>query len=222
MIQKTVVILFFAASLSAQNWSREDTLWLLNILEGKQELKINEETLKAIEEGKLVNPNRLKQCDNINVLRDFSNTGVPDSARISRIDPYSMPPAVFALYVLYMEKVDSLCEQTTCLLTPAERESLMQYLPPSSRNRVYVDEYGVGGIGNLDFNHILSMIFSPYYRQLAYNRKHATAYRNYYDEGAVGTIGISERERRQLRQAVRQVKVDFNAEPGAKRGGIDN
>ncbi|MDR1814334.1 MAG: hypothetical protein LBR18_05750 [Tannerella sp.] len=205
-----------------QNWSREDSLWLLNILEGKQELKINEDTKKAIEEGKLIMPQWLKDNDKINILKDLGSAGALDSVRMQSIDPFSMPPAVFALYVLYIDKVDSILQNTTVLLTPAERETLMQYLPVSS-NRVYVNEYGVGGIGNLDFNHILSMIFSPSYRLKAHNSKYATAYKNYYDEGALPALQMTERERKQLRQAVRQVKVEFsNTMGGGKRNTIDN
>jgi len=67
------------------------------------------------------------------------------------------------------------------------------------------------------------MVFSPSYRQKAHNSKYATAYKNYYDEGAIPAITISERERKQIRQSVRNVKVEFNNNIGSpKRNGIDD
>jgi len=224
-IKTLILSLLFSStvlSLNAQNWNKEDSVWLLNVLEGKEELKINEETIKAIEEGKLIVPKWLQEKEKIEILKDFSNTGVPDSTHLRSINPYTMPPSVFALYVLYVNKVDSLLENTNTLLTDEERENLKQFLPPES-NRIYVNGYGVGGIGNLDFNHILSMVFSPSYRLIAHNRKHATANKNYYDEGALlPSFKFTERERRQIRQAVHNIKVEYNNSIGsAKRNTID-
>jgi len=219
--------------LSAQdtiNWSKEDSVWLINVLEGTVDLKINEATKKAIENGTLVVPSWMKNKDNklnnIEIMQDLSDAGVADSIRLHSIDPYSMPPAVFALYVLYIDRMDSIYESRVSMITPAERKQLENALPASARNMIYysVSPGGavVGGIGGMDFNHILSMVFSPSYRQKYYNRKYATAYKNYFDEGAIKPMQLTEAERRQLRQAVRQIKVSVTDQPGQKRHGIDN
>jgi hypothetical protein len=213
----------------AQDWSREDSLWLMNVLEGREEFKINEDTKKAIEEGRLIAPswmldsnNKLK---NIELMKDLDDAGAIDSARIS-IDPYSMPPAVYALYVLYIDKMDSIYENKLSMITPSERKKLEEALPPSARDRFYVsqDQLGrlSGGVGGHDFNHILSMIFSPYYRLLVHNGKYATSYKNYYDEGAIIRIGFTEGERRQMRQALRNVKVTYEKRPGQRMNTIDD
>ncbi|MDR2472229.1 MAG: hypothetical protein LBD53_01525 [Tannerella sp.] len=221
---KKVLILLTLSALSnlvgAQDWSREDSIWLLNVLDGKTELKINEDTKKSIKEGKLIAPEWMKDSlgntKKIDVRRDFSNAGAVDSTHISRIDPYSMPPAVYALYVLYMDKLDSLYQETVSLLSPEERAKLEEALPAGARQTVGFSVSPTGAttgivMGGLDFNHILSMVFSPSYRQIAHNRKHATAYKNYYDAGAIQpSFKMTESERKQLRKSANEIiKIEF-------------
>lgn len=223
------IILFFlfitgvSGIVNAQHWSKEDSIWLKNVLEGG-EIRINEDTRKAIDDGLLIVPPWMKNSDNqintIELLKEF-DAGVADSARIQNVDPYSMPPAVFALYVLYMNKVDSIYESSTCILTDEEQKKLRAMLPPEVRDKIYVTNMS-GGIGGMDFNHILSMVFSPSYRRRAHNAKHATAYKNYYDAGAIKPMGLTEREKRQLRQAVMGIKASSSRDPGMKRNGIDD
>jgi len=220
-----VIMLLMYSSLSAQtlpkDWSREDSLWLLNVLEGKQELKINEETMKAIEAGRLIVPQWLKDQGGIDIMKDLTAKNVPDSVRLSRINPYTMPPAVFAMYVLFMDKVDSVLNLSKELLSDEERANIATFVPPNSRNRLFVNELG-GGVGGLDFNHILSMIFSPAYRQKAQLVKHATAYKNYNGDGYEYTYRLTETEKRQINRAARKVKVDFIDHFGQKTNPIDN
>ncbi|MDR1115087.1 MAG: hypothetical protein LBL33_02850 [Tannerella sp.] len=212
--------------MNAQEWSKEDSIWLKSIIEGDEDIKINENTRKAIEEGLLVVPSWMKNAENeikrIEILKNLRETEVPDSVRIQSIDPYSMPPAVFALYVLYMNKIDSINSSQTCMLTDKDRQKLEDFVPPETRIGAYVSST-TGGIGGLDFNHLLSMVFSPTYRRFAHNAKHATAYKNYYDEEAIRPISFTERERRQLRQSLRNIKVSSDIMPGQKKfNGIDN
>ncbi|MDR1524647.1 MAG: hypothetical protein LBS79_05230 [Tannerella sp.] len=230
MLKKILLFCFLLTAIcgrmDAQNWSKEDSIWLRSVLEGSEDVKINEDTRKAIEEGRLVVPSWMKNAENgiehIEILKDLSNTGMPDSVRIQNIDPYSMPPAVFALYVLYMNKIDSINASQTCVLSDKDRQKLEDFVPPEARIGAYVSGT-TGGIGGMDFNHILSMVFSPSYRRKAYNAKHATAYKNYYDEEALQPIRLTERERRQLRQSLRNVKVSSEIVPGSKRvNGIDD
>lgn len=210
---------------NAQYWSKEDSTWLKNVLEGG-DIKINEDTKKAIDEGRLIVPSWMKNADNqinkIELLKDFENAGVADSVRVQNVDPYSMPPAVFALYVLYMNKVDSIYKSNTCMLTVEDQKRLREMLPPEVRDKVYTTHTS-GGIGGMDFNNLLSMVFSPSYRRKAHNAKHATAYKNYYDAGAIQPIGLTEREKRQLRQTVINMKSSAIREPGGmRRNGIDD
>ncbi|MDR2913467.1 MAG: hypothetical protein LBV74_01295 [Tannerella sp.] len=218
-----ICIISSCGFINAQEWSKEDSIWLINILEGKINLDINEDTKKAIEDGRLVTPLWMNSEDNkygIGMIKDFEQ-GIDDSTRIHSVDPYSMPPAVYAMYVLYMEKMDSIYESRTFMLSAEERNKLEEAMPPSARNRFYYNEQ-VGGVGNLDFNHILCMVFSPSYRQKMHNKKHATSYKNYYDEGAIKPIIMNERERRELRQSLINVSIKNSNMPGAKSNPIDD
>jgi hypothetical protein len=203
--------------LTAQDWSREDSIWIKNVIEGKEELKLNEETLKAIEEGLLIVPQWMQgEKRNLQeLIKDFENASRRDSTELDRINPLSMPPAVFALYVLYIDKVDSINASQTIMLSEAEKERLRDELPPGETT-IYVGNLGTGAssgvlVGNLDFNHALSMIFSSQYRRLQYNKKHATAYKFYYDEGAIQpSFKWTESEKRRLNKDVQnRRKVNF-------------
>lgn len=206
-----ISILSACGYISAQDWSKEDSLWLMNVLEGKEPLKINEDTRKAIEEGRLVAPSWLKSEDGqsgIDMIKDFEQN-VPDSVKMQKIDPYSMPPAVFALYVLYIDKMDSIYESRTCMLSEADRKTLEEAMPPHVRHKYYYNELG-GGIGGNDFMHVLCMAFSSTYRNKARNRKNANAYKGYYDANAMtigGSIKMTEGERRQMQQALRNINM---------------
>jgi hypothetical protein len=209
----------------AQEWSKEDSIWLRSVIEGNGDIQINEETKKAIEEGRLIVPSWMKNSENevnkIDILKDFDNAGKLDSVRIQSIDPYTMPPAVFALYVLYMNKIDSINATMTCMLSAEEQETIASNLPPQTRKGFFVSST-TGGIGGMNFNHLLSMVFSPSYRRTVYNSKHANAYKNYYDEGATPSKGLSERERRLIRQDLRNFKMSKDISVGIKSHGIDD
>ncbi|MDR2232869.1 MAG: DUF4858 domain-containing protein [Tannerella sp.] len=228
-----VFVIFMIVSslqiMNAQSWSKEDSLWLQNYLEGREPLKLNEETLKAIEEGKLIVPSWMKD-ENGNVrelIRDLDDAAALDSTyQLNRLDPLSMPPAVFALYVLYMDKVDSINASGTIMLSEAERNKLQEAIPPGERT-IYIGNLGTGappGIlfgGSHDFNHALSMIFSSTYRQQQKNRKNANAYKFYNDEGAMQpSFKLSEQEKRRLNNAVnnKRVNVKIKTSPNTLNG----
>ena len=220
------LITVFFGNLFAQEWSKADSIWLLNVLDGKVDIKINDETKKAIEDGRFAVPSWMKDDNgnirNIEITKDFDEAGALDSARINAVDPYSMPPAVYAMYVLYMEKMDSIYESGSIMLSDKEKNELMDAMPASARYRIYYNEYG-GGIGGNDFNHLLSMVFSPSYRQKAKNRKNAEIYNGgLYREP---TIKMSERERRQLNKAANNVNVRVSPTVRTseiRRNGIDD
>ena len=217
---------FFSCSLiQAQEWTREDSIWLQNVLEGKEELKINEDTRKVIEEGRLILPSWMHSDDNqsnLELLKDFENVGAPDSLYYRTFDPLTMPPAVFALYVLYLDKMDSTFN-ISALMTDEVRKELESLIPTGTFIPNTSDLNPGFTISNLDFNHALSMVFSAHYRRLMHNRKNATAYKNYYDDGMVpGRIRFSEQDRMQLNKIVTNKKVSFKVNFGSKVNGIDD
>jgi hypothetical protein len=211
----------------AQNWSKEDSIWLKNYLEGKSKLKLNEKTLKAIEDGSLIIPSWMKdnKSDIKELVKDFESAAARDSTNMDKMNPLSMPPAVLALYILYMDKVDSINTNRTIMLSEAEKEKLRENLPPGEQT-IYMGDPGggvpSGGVNNLDFNHALSMVFSAQYRRLQHNKKYANAYKFYYDEGAVQpSFKWTESEKRRLNNDIqnhRKVGFKFKTSPGTFNG----
>ena len=246
-----VSILFSCGIINAQNWTKEDSTWLINVMEGNFDLKINEDTKKAIEDGRLNVPSWMKSDDgrikNIEISNDF-NAGAYDSARIHSIDPYSMPPAVYSMYVLYADKIDSILHATSLIITNEEKEMLTALLPTGTiqafsityynnyrknpnvvtfANRGMDEMFFQSAVGSsvgytTDFNHIFSMVFSPLYRRKAQNSKNAIAYKAYYDEGAIRAVNIPERERRQMRQQVIKIRPVNIKTSEFRQNGIDD
>lgn len=220
----SAMLLFLSCTLiRAQEWSKEDSIWLQNVLEGKETLKINENTKKAIEDGRLIVPPWLKDTiSNYKLENNFDNAGIPDSVRFHNIDPYSMPPAVYALYVLYVDKMDSIYQIKSLIITDDERK-MLEALVPTGTQTIYLHSSGSGGGIVTDFNHLLSMVFNAHYRQLAYNRRHAAAYKHDYNGGErTPAIRISERERQQLNRSAYKIRPSVKVSTGSKTNGIDN
>ena len=222
------ILFFFSCMLiMAQEWTKEDSIWLQNVLEGKEELKINEDTKKAIEEGRLILPSWMRSDNNQStpeLLMDFDDVGIPDdSLRFGNFDPLTMPRAVLALYVLYLDKMDSILNISRLMMTDEVRKEL-ESLIPTGAFIPYTSDLNSGfSLSNRDFNHALSMVFSAHYRRLMHNRKNATAYKNYYDDGMVpGRIRFSEQDRMQLNKIVTNKKVSFKVNFGSKVNGIDD
>jgi hypothetical protein len=233
MYKKIFFFLFLALvsrATFAQQWSQADSVWLRNFLEGGA-IEVNEDTQRAIREGQLIVPSWMKKNDadglkSIELLKDPENvSAVPDSFHIRNVDPYSMPPAVFALYVLYINKVDSLSETMTCMLTTEEKAKLEELLPAGTAQALSLrtSDDTPGATLSTDFNYLLATLFSPLYRRRMYNARHATAYKNYYDAGVMPASRFTEREKRQLRQAVNALKIStIIHDPAIKRNGIDH
>jgi len=221
------ILLFSFELIMAQEWSKEDSLWLHNVLEGKEELIINEDTRKVIEGGRVILPAWLRDNDPNAILelnKELDEAGIPDSLRIRRLNPYAMPPAVFALYVLYIERMDSAFQIKSLIITDDDRKQLEALLPAGvGAFYPYTLNLNPGfTLGGNDFNHMLSMVFSAQYRRLAYNRKHATAYKNYYDNGVERPIRITDHERKQLNRAVNSARPKIRLSIDNRIGGIDN
>ena len=232
-LSSLVLLFYFSCTLSlAQEWSKEDSIWLKNVLEGKEELIINEATKKAIEEGRLIMPSWMQNTDpssSLELLMDFDNIGMPDdSLRIHNFDPLSMPPAVFALYLRYLVQMDSIYEIPSLTISDEERAYLTSLLPTGNIKTFSFSPSNIspssGVIITTDFNHMLSMVFSARYRQTAKLRKNATAYKNYFDNGpsAGKSFHFTEQERKQLNNSINNRRTTFKFNYGKKLNGIDD
>lgn len=91
-------------------WTKKDSVWLQNALSGKEKLKLNEETMKAIQSGSLINFGepashmQMAPTNKLPVLKDFSEYIHPDSTQ-RKIALKDLPPSVFWLYAPKPEKI---------------------------------------------------------------------------------------------------------------------
>ena len=89
--------------LSAQQWTKKDSVWLQNVLSGKEKLELNPETMKAIQSGSLINLDepasnmKLSPVSPLPILKDFSEYIKADTTR-RKIALKDLPPSVFWLY----------------------------------------------------------------------------------------------------------------------------
>ena len=89
--------------ISAQQWTKKDSVWLQNVLSGKEKLELNPETMKAIQSGSLINLDKpasnmkLSPVSPLPILKDFSEYIKADTTR-RKIALKDLPPSVFWLY----------------------------------------------------------------------------------------------------------------------------
>ena len=211
--------------INAQDWTKEDSIWLVNVLEGKIELKINEESKRAIEDGLLFIPSWIKTDEGdvniIDMIKHF-DIEIPDSVKFRISNIRHLPPGVLSLYVLYMDKLDSLYFNSSMVLTKEDLIEINLMIPKGIWGGASYNAR-TGFYTNADFNHALSMAFSPSYRRLVKNRQNAEIYKGRLSP-LEQSIRMSQRERDQINQSVSSIKISpIRINPfGNKRNGIDN
>lgn len=89
--------------MSAQQWTKKDSVWLQNVLSGKEKLELNPETMKAIQSGSLINLDepasemKMAPVTPSPILKDFTEYIQTDSTNRKKA-PKDLPPGVFWLY----------------------------------------------------------------------------------------------------------------------------
>jgi hypothetical protein len=157
-------------SLYAQ-WTEKDSIWLDNVLSGKETLKLNPDVLKAIESGTLLNtdkqsPSKQMKIDpgRIPINKDFTEYLSPgnilkDVEDARDVDPFSMPPAVFMQY-------------GPAIFLPENKFGNAFMIPG------HIKENAARPSGH-SFDDALRSIFSPSFRAKERNRKNANAWKTY-------------------------------------------
>lgn len=90
---------------SAQQWTKKDSIWLKKVLSGKEKLELNPEAKKAIESGELINLEepashmKLAPTEKLPVTQDFSEYIRPDTIK-RKVALKQLPPAVFGSTIL--------------------------------------------------------------------------------------------------------------------------
>jgi hypothetical protein len=154
-------------------WSRSDSLWLQRILSGKDSIRLNIETMRAIERGSLLNDGlpeapMMMSRPNLEITKDFSEylDMPPDSTR--KIALRDLPPAVFWHHQIKY-KAPRYQVNPDILKMYEQKQSAFSESPKTS-GTVGVSGFG---IGNLDFAHALNYVFSKEYRRHLANQKMA-------------------------------------------------
>ncbi len=89
--------------ISAQQWTKKDSVWLQNVLSGKEKLELNPETMKAIQSGSFINLDepasnmKMSPVTPLPILKDFTEYIQTDSAHRKKALK-DLPPGVFWLY----------------------------------------------------------------------------------------------------------------------------
>lgn len=165
------ILLFFlmmicVAAVRAQQWTVRDSLWLQNVMSGKDTLRLNPETMKSIREGGLINldsPNTPMMGgapSELPIVKDFSEyLNVQDS--VHRKLPLTALPSDWVLRYYNPEM-------------PIEyrlSDNFFDFMPGIRREGKKPSGY--------DFVHALNMAFSKEYRQHYKNSKKAENLRFY-------------------------------------------
>lgn len=92
-------------------WTKKDSLWLQNVLSGKEKLQLNPETMKAIESGSLINLEspasqmRLAPASKLPITQDFSEYINPEDTIRQKVAWKDLPVALFKYYNPPTEKI---------------------------------------------------------------------------------------------------------------------
>ena len=91
--------------ISAQQWTKKDSVWLQNVLSGKEKLELNPETMKAIQSGSFINLDeptsdmKMSPVTPLPILKDFTEYIQTDSTH-RKIALKDLPPGVSGYMLL--------------------------------------------------------------------------------------------------------------------------
>lgn len=169
-MEKRLIVLLFVCvhgtgTLYAQ-WSKEDSVWLDKVLSGKEQLRLNPETMKAIKEGTLINPEGaspgklMKPAPSaLPLSKDFSEYLVPLETE-GKIDLLDVSPAVFMRYGLDIPLLREAYDQAAFATPQSVKDNARR---PSG----------------ISFDDMLRSVFQPGFRAKSKNRKNANAWKSY-------------------------------------------
>jgi len=200
MMKKQLIIwLLFCINGTTQvfaQWTEEDSIWLENVLSGNEQIRLNPETLKAIEKGKFLNTdepdNQLLAVPPIlPILKEFNGVGIADTG-LYEIDSGSIPPSLFAKYRKELDSLRVNKYAFTFHKPLVEKEefqiaNLPVTVSAGARN-IFSDEvkdgqrHGAGVVtlkSRFSLDDILLFLFSKKERDKRRNRKKARAWQGY-------------------------------------------
>lgn len=156
-----IIFLFALTATTVQaQWSAKDSLWLKDVLSGKDTLRLNPETMESIRQGTFLNPDKLQ----------------------TPMGSASMELPITKDFKEYFQEEDTTVSKTFKLTDLPSHIVLRYYNPKTPNHLLFSDEYyyfylknstkGIKTQGH-DFVHALNMAFSPEYRRFERNKKNA-------------------------------------------------
>ena len=163
-----LICLFFRANNSHAQWEDKDSVWLQDILSGKQQIQLNPETMKAIESGNFLNIDpettpMLSAPSQLPILKDFSEYLGMDTAIHLKIALKDLPPSVFWHYGKDLKLPKGFLLVSDDL-----------FKVPLEIRQIKTD-----GMATFSFAEVLAYTFSPVYRQKQRNKVTAVAWKEY-------------------------------------------
>jgi hypothetical protein len=168
------------AGIRAQEWTKEDSVWLQRVLSGKESLQLNEETRRAIEAGTLIATPETKMPlrespSQLPIIKSFEGLTAPDS----RLEPHKLPPSVFRQYD--MGVTDTVTEIPRNMPMSKNNVAGLKALDRLTPRKATVDDpatlrYGAKAFSAED---ILRSLFRPSHRAKKRNAKQADAWKTY-------------------------------------------
>lgn len=167
-----IICFLLQVSLLRAQWTERDSLWLQDVVSGRDTLRLNPETMKAIREG------------------SFLNLDGPQS-------PMMSSPSEFPIVKDFSEFIKPLEEEENHRIVPLNQLPFSVFkwtghdlARPVQRYKVNPDFFRLPGLlaedlrwaprsSGVGFINTLSILFSPEYRQHRHNRVHAIAYKTY-------------------------------------------
>ena len=183
-------------------WTEKDSLWLDGVLSGKEQIRLNPETMKAIREGTFINtdpsvPKLLSAPPILPISQEF-DIAPQDTLFGDTIDYRTMPPAVYALYrhhkAAKSDTIERLLENAFSMPDLTDKERVRIGKSPvtiaAKAENIYNDAVkdgqkrgGFTGSARVTFslNDILMGIFNKTERNKRRNKKRAQAWKTYND-----------------------------------------
>ncbi len=168
--KRTIILILCCihnTSLLYAQWTEKDSLWLQDVLSGKEQIKLNPEVLKEIEEGTLINMDIISPKEQMKstpsempLAKDFTEFVKPGNAEHMPDDPWAIPPAVFMRYGMDIPLLEDKFSKAAISIPQSIRANAAR---PSG----------------LSFNDLLQNFFDPSFRAKQRNRKNANAWKNY-------------------------------------------
>jgi hypothetical protein len=150
-------------------WTSRDSLWLSNVLSGKDTIRLNPEAMESIRKGTFLNPEQPRTpmesiSAELPLIKDFSEYfEAQDTVR----RPFKLTDLPSYMILRHYNP------ETPPGMLKFSDEYFYFYLKNSTR--------GINNVKSYDFAHLLNTAFSPEYRRFMKNRKNAAKLKHYND-----------------------------------------